>query len=790
MNSTLKYSCDHCGLECPDRSISVGDKYFCCSGCKTVYELLNDNELSAFYEMDMEASKRRKGKSKINQKYEFLDDEDLKAKILNYSIGEQSKFIADLPDIHCSACIYLLENLHKLDPAVLESRVNFVQKKAYVTFDNNKTSLRRIAELLDKIGYPPNLALSSTENKGKKESDRKLYFKLGAAFFAFGNIMLFAFPEYLSANDLDSNFRIFLSKLSLILTPVILYAGWDYFRSAWTGLRAKHINIDVPIAIGMAVLVLRSSYEILSETGVGYLDSLSGLVFFLLVGKIFQKRTYDRLSFDRELSSYFPLSVLKKGNPDKYIPLIKLELGDRIAIKNEEIIPADSILMSDLAVIDYSFVTGESKPIEASKGDKIWAGGKNKGKTIELDTVKKFDKSSFTDIWNKEEFQKEREGSYANLADRVAKYFTFIIIAIALTAFGYWYQVDPAIAFNSLTAVLIIACPCALALTTPFTYGTSAIVLARKGLYFKDSTVIESLSNIKNIVFDKTGTLTDTAKSGINFFGDLTNSEKILVKSTVSNSSHPISKMIDKYLNVETVKLDSLNEVSGKGLAAKIGENEIKIGSNKWISGKEKELNETQTYLEINGEIKGYFAISQDLRDEIDKMMSGLNNYDLSLVSGDNDAEKNKFAQIMPNRSDLKFNFLPEQKYDYVKEQRSKAPTMMIGDGLNDAGALKSATLGMAVSEDSGTFTPGSDAIIKGSSLKNLDKILAFSKSAINTVITAFVISFLYNVVGLAFAVSGKLSPITAAILMPLSSITIVIFTTFVTIAKGKIFFK
>jgi Cu+-exporting ATPase len=640
METNSIQNCTHCGLECPDNSIFIDDKLFCCSGCKTVFELLNENNLSSYYGMEMDPAQRNKGKEKFDKKYEFLDDEDIQLKILTFKSDKISKFTVDLPDIHCSACLYLLENISKIDSSILESRVNFLQKKVFITFENINGSIRKISELLDKIGYPPKFTLSSGVET--KHSDRSIFFKLGAAFFAFGNIMLFAFPEYISTNGLDSDFRSFLSKISLILTPVILYAGWDYFKSAFAGIKAKYINIDVPIAIGMAVLVLRSTYEILTETGVGYLDSLSGLVFFLLVGKIFQKRTYDRLKFDRELASYFPLSVLKRGSPDKHIPLMKLEVGDTISIKNEEIIPADSILMSESATIDFSFVTGESESVPLKKGDRIWAGGINKGKAIEMDVVKIFDESTFTNFWNKGE-NSLPQNVYSELADKVAKYFTYIIIILATASFIYWYGTSPEIAFDALTAVLIIACPCALALTTPFTYGSASRVLSRQGLFLKDSNLIEKLANIKNIVFDKTGTLTNKNASDFDFIGEISVQQKGLASALAAESAHPVSRIIVLNWEKGGATPNEIEEVTGKGIIGVFNGEIVKIGSAKWL-GISGELN--GTFLEINGQIIGRFIIKEKLRDGVEEMLSKLSEFSLHLISGDSKVKKAEYEKV------------------------------------------------------------------------------------------------------------------------------------------------
>ena len=777
--------CAHCGLDCPDDSIKYDDKNFCCTGCKTVYELLHDNELDAFYKMDMDPSKRKKA-DEVGNKYEFLESQDLQEKLLAFKIGKNSKIILKLPDIHCSACIYLLENLPRLNPNIIESTVNFVKKEASVVFDNTKMSLKEVSELLDSIGYPPNFDLSDTKGQKKNSFNRKLYFKLGAAGFAFGNIMLFSFPEYLSGSSLDSETKIFLTWISLILSPLVLYAGWDYFVSAWSGLRVKHVNIDVPISIGIITLELRSAYEIISGTGFGFIDSLSGLIFFLLLGKVFQKKTYDRLSFDRDYSSYFPLSVLKKGEPDKYIPLTELKVGDRILIRNGEIIPSDGLLFTEKALIDYSFVTGESIPVEIQKGEKIFAGGRLVGSLIEVDTVKDFDKSYLTELWNNKAFEKDQDENSSVISDTVAKYFTFAILTIALGTLAYWYLNDPSIMLNAFTSVLIIACPCALALTIPFTYGTALRILGKNGLFLKNDKLIESLAGITSIVFDKTGTLTNSGNSKLIYKGkELNSDQEILIKSVVRHSTHPLSKSLDDFIKRGHFDVESINEIAGKGIESKVSGHNIRLGSGEWL-GEKSEKQETSVHIEIDGNYFGYYALDHDYRIGIWELLKSLKKYlKISIVSGDNDKEK-EFIEGQISGLDLNFNKLPEDKLQYIQKLSSSENVMMVGDGLNDAGALKQAKVGIAIAENSSSFTPGSDGILLGSEITKLSNFLSFSKSSLSTVYQSFTISFLYNIIGLYFAVTGQLSPVYAAILMPLSSITVVLFTVLSTNWKGR----
>jgi len=791
MDKQNQNTCYHCGDICSSDDIIIDDKHFCCNGCKTVFEILNESGLESYYSLEMDADKRNRSVDAAN-KYEFLDDSDVEDKILDFKISNKSQLTVDLPDIHCSACLFLLENIYKLNSSILESKVNFVRKEVTILYNNEQFSLRQLAELLHSIGYPPKFNLSSIDSK-KTNSNRLLYFKLAAAGFAFGNVMLFALPDYLSSGTLDSETKNFLSYLSLIISPLVLFAGSDYFKSAWAGLKIKHINIDVPISIGIVVLFLRSAFEILTQTGTGYVDSLTGLIFFLLIGKVFQKKTYDKMSFDNDYSSYFPLSVTLKGKnkeKDKVIALTKLKTGDRIILKNGDIIPNNSLLFSDKTYIDYSYVSGESMHIECKKGDKIFAGGKIIGQMIEIDLLSDFDQDHLNKIWLGDD-KNFKNNNLSHLSNNVAKYFTFAIISIALFSFIYWFNIDSSKSWDTLTAVLIITCPCALAMTIPFTYGTALRVLTTYGFFIKEPNIIETISRTKQIVFDKTGTLTDTSNSNIEYFGEEINLELLsLIKSGVENSNHPLSKMLFNYLKVEKSVLISFNELPGLGIEISNESHKIRIGSKNWLNFPEvQSINESSVVIEINDKFVGYFIFKQKYRDNIFGMIKNLiPTNKLFIISGDNDSEKEMLLNELSKDIEMKFNMLPDDKYKYIDKIKSdKFTTIMVGDGLNDAGALKSADVGISVSNDSTSFTPGSDAIISGAMLNHLDLFFAFIKSTRVIVVISFILSFLYNIIGLSFAVTGNLSPVVAAILMPLSSISIIIFTTLSTILISKL---
>ena len=789
-----KLICYHCGEDCRDNEIRIGEKLFCCNGCKTVYELLDDNDLCTYYNLDESPGLTKKNELKKN--FDFLEDLDLKEKLIDFTDGDITTVTFSLPQIHCSSCIWILENLYKMDEGIIHSQANFLKKIVSIKFNEEKTSLKNIVTLLSSIGYEPDLNLAEKEEEQFSLINKKLWYKIGVAGFAAGNIMLFSFPEYLSLNELGNDeIKPVFSYLNILFAlPVFLYSASDYFISAYKGLKKKIVNVDVPISIGIIVLFARSLYEIISQTGVGYLDSMTALVFFLIVGKMFQSKTYAALNFERNYKSYFPIAVtLVKNKIETTKPVEKLEIGDRIVIKNGELIPADSILINGLAFIDYSFVTGESNPVEKINGDLIYAGGRQVGGAIEVETVKEVSQSYLTRLWNNKIFDKEDSSKIDAFVNVVSKYFTFIIISIALFSGIFWFPVSSELAFNALTAVLIIACPCALALSTPFTLGNSLRIFGRNKFYLKSTHIIEKLSSINRIVFDKTGTITETKNAAVSFTGNnLTEYESSLVKSLVRNSSHPLSKNIFSLFGGESLlAITNYQEIPGMGISGEVDHNFIQIGSKTYVL--EKSTNDennlsTKVYLSINKEVKGFFSIGNKYRSELKTVISDLkDDYKFSILSGDNDGEKTKLEDYFDIRTDMFFGQTPFDKLNYIEKlQNNNEKVMMIGDGLNDAGALKRSNVGISVAEDINNFSPACDGILDAESFNKLNTFIKFSKTSKNIIIFSFIISFIYNIVGISFAVQGTLSPVISAILMPLSSISVVVFTTLTTNILAK----
>jgi len=766
------------------------DKPFCCTGCKTVFEILKDNDACEYYKIE-ETPGIKNISTEIGNSFAYLDNDDIKSDLLEFTESGISKVRFFIPSIHCSSCIWLLENLNRFSDGIIQTQVNFVKKQINITFRDEKTSLRELVELLSSISYTPQITLDDLKKESKAHSDRKIYYKLGVAGFCFGNIMLLSFPEYLSSNlELESSYRFTFAWINLILSlPVVFYAATDYFNSAIKGLRKKLINIDFPISLGILALFVRSVWEITGESGVGYLDSLAGLIFFLLIGRWYQGKTYEALSFERNYKSYFPLAVtiIDKNEEETSIPLKHLKTGDRIIVHNQELIPADAILLKGKANIDYSFVSGESSPVPKLLKELIYAGGKQIGSSIELIVEKEVSQSYLTELWNQDISREETTSGLNTIVDRISRYFTVIIVLIAIIAGVYWSITDPEISMNAFTSVLIVACPCALALTIPFAFGSAMRIFGRKGFYLKKNEIIERIKKIDTIVFDKTGTITQNDEFEVDESNvSLSGSEHLLIKSLVKNSSHPMSIAINRTITGKDLsEVNSYNEIPAEGIEGVVNNRKIKIGSEMYVKGAktEKGVDTSRVYVSIDNMQKGYFQIKNKYRDGLKEVITDLSQKnELHLLSGDNDSEIEKLLPLFVNKDFIHFNQSPADKLKYIQKLKKAGKTiLMIGDGLNDAGALNESDVGISIADNIYHFSPACDAILEAGRFKSLADFLSFTNTSMMIVKISFLISFLYNLFGIYFAVQGFLTPIIAAILMPLSSVTIVAFVTFST---------
>lgn len=782
-NKHVDKTCYHCGTECTNTNIAIGDKLFCCDGCKLVYEILNKNGLCNYYDLQ-----NHPGLSQVkpirNDKYAYLDNEAIAEKLYKFTDGNNTIVSFYIPGVHCSSCMWLLEHMHKLNPAITDSRLNFTKKEVTIHFRKEEIGLRKVVELLTTLGYEPYISLEETDKKEKSSFDKKRIYKLGVAGFCFGNIMLLSFPEYLSSNnDIEQQYATLFRILNLVLaTPVFFYSASDFFTNAWAGLKQKMLNIDAPIALALIICFGRSLYEIGMGTGAGYLDSMTGVVFFMLVGRIVQDKTYQSISFHRDYKSYFPIAVnvvTPKGVVSKHLQDLKTK--DIVELHNDEIIPADAIVVQGRAKIDYSFVTGESEPITVDEGKVVYAGGRQTGEQLTIQIVKPVAGSYLTSLWNHNAFKKDKvsQNRTNSVIHLLSKYFTIILLALTSITALYWAFVDTTIIIPAVTAMLIIACPCALLLAVTFTNGNLLRLLSNNGLFLRDAFVIEQLGYIDHIVFDKTGTLTDGGQE-YRMTGDtLSAEEKDAVYSAAISSNHPYSRALVAFLGKRAKKpINSWQEHIGQGIEAYTNEYDIYYIGSEIFTGNIHSEHNAACYISINNK-HAAFTITPKLREGLPNVLSALNDdYTLSLLSGDNDRQRGSFANTFDSGNML-FEQKPVDKLNYISNMQAKGKkVLMMGDGLNDAGALQQSNVGITLASDVNNFTPSCDAILDAKKFNSLPGLMKLAKSGRKIINFTFIVSILYNIIGLSLSMQGLMSPMIAAILMPASTLTIVLITT------------
>lgn len=763
--------CAHCGQPAKS-SIVSGSHFFCCHGCKAVFEMAQDLESCPMPNFDVQQGDLL-----------WLDRGDVLKKFQTYRNGPLVTVSFFIPNMTCASCVAVLEQMYKRAPEITESRVQFIEKTLSVTFVKDRLALSKLVELLHRMGYPPDLNMAQGGTRASKKFENLVVLKLAVAGFCAGNIMLLSFPDYIGLQD--DEFRSFFGWINLFLSlPALFFSGIDYLKAIVKAFRERILDLDVPIGIGLIATFVLSLYEILSQTGAGYFDSLTGLIFFLLIGKWIQSRAFSYLSFERDFTSYFPLSVGKMGqNGEERILSTEVQIGDILKVRHGEIIPCDGTVEEGTGQVDSSFITGESDLLGVRPGQQVLAGGKVVNGTLLIKAQSEMSRSKLISIWNNPIFSKQGRPGIKSFADKVALYFTPSVLILATAVAVFWYVVDPARSLYSFLSVLIVACPCTLALAYPVATGLAMDLWGKRGFFLKNADVIERLSKVKALLFDKTGTLTNHMGVKVTYAGEvLREEEREAVAAVLNHSLHPHSRAVLATLPYKSsIQTEAFTEHTGMGLEAEVAGMRILAGSARWITiPSDITIPEGPVVcLEINGTFKGIFSVQNLPHPFVPTMLKKLaQTFRLWLISGDHGQGQKYWRQLF-DRLDGKSFFAqsPTEKLELVKDiqQQNNCQVCMIGDGLNDAGALRQAEVGIAVANHAHQFTPGSDAILLADQLENLPQYLQHSKMVLKVIRLCFFISLVYNVIGLTFAAQGHLEPLVAAILMPASSLTVVL---------------
>ncbi len=764
------------------------DGPFCCRGCESIFAILTAHDLRAFYTGDAAPGLSQQGAGdRPPGRFAVLDDADVASRLIDFDNGRLARVTLSIPAIHCASCVWLLEQLWRFDPGVTRAEVDLMRRSVCVEFRPDTTSLRRIAEQVSALGYEP--ALTPGEGRtGVPSAARRLYLQLGVAGFAFGNIMLFSIPRYANGAPLEGGFQRLFDVLNVLFAlPVLLFSASDYFRTAWHAVRTRTMALEVPVALGLAVLFGRSIVDMGTGRGEGFMDSFAGLVFFLLIGRLFQQKVFDRVAFDRTFRSFLPLSVQVEHESGLSVrPIDQLRPGDRIVVRPQEVVPADAILLDERAEVDYTFITGEQTPVPSRFGGTVRAGGRVLDRAIRLRVLREPSHSQLARFWSNQVFAKPKTYWLVDVAARFGQWFTVGAVSLAAAGFLAWWP-DVSASMSVATAVLIIACPCALTLAAPITLGTAMGLLGTRGLYLKHAAVALDLSRVDTVVFDKTGTLTASAGRPAIEHDGLSRRVLMMVRRLAAESVHPASRAIAAGIaagpqpdttasDTGAPRAQSVREVLGQGLCGTVAGQFVAIGTASFIEAETggRIAGPDDVVYVAAGEERGWIRVAAAARPGIEDTAQALSiGHEICLLSGDHGGERDRWAPTFGRR--MRFRQSPDDKLAFIRDAKSAGRrVLMVGDGLNDAGALAAADVGIAVSDETACMAPACDAVISGDRLAALPAFLAYARRARHVIVACLVVSMVYNAVGLALALAGALTPLVAAIFMPVSSLTII----------------
>jgi P-type Cu2+ transporter len=785
-------SCAHCGLPVPADERGAEEPAFCCAGCRSVFEIVHAAGLDGYYRYQERDSPRAVVAAAGLRKYQELDDPAFRAAhVLTGAGGESAELL--LEGVHCSACVWLVERVGRVVPGVTSSRLDLTRSVVELGWDPSKTSLSAIARGLGSLGYAAH-AVGEPRAEVARTRDRELLLRLGVAGAAAGNVMLMALALYSGAfTGMESAYQALFRWASLaIATPTVLWCGAVFLRGGWAALRTRTPHMDLPISIGILTGYVGGAYATITGRGEIYFDSLCTLVFLLLIGRYLQQSHHRRSTSESELLlALAPQTArLVEGDAERDVPASAVPLDGVVRVLGGERIPVDGVVTRGTASVDTSMLSGEPMPAETRVSARVYAGTTCVDGELWLRTEAVGADTRLGRLMASVAATQQRRAPIVRLADQVAGYFVLGILAVAALTLGVWLHLDPSFAVDHTVALLVVTCPCALGMATPLAVSVALRRAAGAGILFKGGEFVEELARPGLIVFDKTGTLTLGQPELLAWLGDV--AWQAPLRALEAKSGHPLARSIQRAFPENDLPVEGLKELAQGGVSARVNGRQLlacsptllraELGalpawSEKLVKA-QAELGRTPVVLAVDGAVRAVLAFGDRVRPEAEAQLKTLARlgYRFEIASGDDQRVVDGVARelgIAPERA--RGGMSPEAKLSRVSDLRAQGERVfMVGDGVNDAGAMAAATVGFAVHGGAEACLRAADVFATRSGLSPVVQAVLGSRRTLSAIRRGIVISLAYNFLGILLAVLGILSPLLAAIMMPISSISVV----------------
>lgn len=798
-DTTPAVRCAHCTLPVPPGLVEAGaSEQFCCAGCRAVYQTIHACGLSDYYRLLESAEVAAPTAEKVGGKFVVFDAESFQSLYVRDASGGLKQTELVLEGASCLACVWLVEKLPSVVPGVIEARLNLRESSVRIVWDPSKLALSQIARALDRFGYRPHAQQGLDRRERHRQEERKRMIHLAASFALMGNVMLLALALYAGMfGGIEQQFWTFFRWISTVLGSIALaWPGWQFFRSAVGSIRARSPNLDVPICLALLAGWVAGIVNVVIGRGEIYFDTLTVLVFLLLVGRYLQFRQQRKVEDSVELLFSLTPRTARVVRDGRVIeePTESLVEGDIIEVAPGDLLAADGAVENGNSTINAALLTGESMPVEVAAGMRVHAGTQNLSGVLRVRVEQTGERTRLGQLMKLIEEGIRRKPPIVEFADRVGQWFTVAVSLLAAGVFAYWAQQSVADAIDHAVALLIVTCPCVLGLATPLTISVSIGRLARRGILVKNGVILETLSRGGSAVLDKTGTITTGQMRVVDTIGDA--SLLPLVAEIERRVSHPIAGAIVEAFGQEELPADQRAEVDavqsapGGGVRAMHDGRAIVIGSptlmqrqnatidramSQWAAEREQH-GLTTVLVAIDGTVQAALAIGDDARADAKSQIAALRKlgWRPTICSGDADAVVQRVARdVGIDAADAIGSTVPEGKLRVVERLQKQERVLMVGDGVNDAAALAAAEVGVAVHGGAEASLAAADAYIAKPGLDGVVELVQKSRQTMRVVRRNLGISLCYNLLAGVLAAMGLMNPLLAAIIMPISSATV-----------------
>ncbi len=808
MSGHREGGCFHCGLPIPKQETVVAtiegeQRDFCCNGCKSVCEVIYGSGMEGFYERTSDDAQLAPPPELLEEAALF-DLEEIQSQYVQ-QIGTLREINLLVEGIHCAACVWLIERTLEPVPGVVRARVNLSGKRLLLRWDPQQIALSTLIQKLARVGYAAvPFDPESVEGQLRKR-DRSLLYRLVFAGFTMMNLLWISIALYTGADQ--GEFRGWFHWLGFLLaTPTLLYSGFPFFKGAWTGLQARHLTMDLPIAVGATTTYLYSTYITFSDAVVGevYFDTVVNFIFVILVGRYLESAAKRQaVSSTQRLMDLQPrvANRLDSDGVEEVVAVRKLRAGDRVRVKPGQRIPVDGLLLVGVSEVDESMLSGESLPVLKGPGDALYAGTVNGHGVLEIEVEGVLGNSALGKIIGLVEEAQASKAPIQCTADQIVPWFVTATLGLAAVTFLFWLPTNFELALMASTSVLIITCPCAFGLATPMAIAVASGVAARHGVLIKNGGVLETLSSIRHMIFDKTGTLTE-GKLTVQHLGLASGWDELrfyqIAHALERHSEHPLAKAIVEHAETcypdeirNTREAEQFEYSPGLGVSGRFDGGVVRLGSASWMAksgiecaaslsrmASEREaLAETAIFLAFDDHCVGMVSLADRLRPSAPTLLSRLKEQGvkLSLLSGDRQQVAEATAKTLGVEIEVIAEVMPDQKAGVVRDlQHGGASVAMVGDGVNDAPALTMADVGIAMGSGTDVSVESADVVLLSSDLHQVELANRISRRTLRTIRQNIGISILYNVIMVPLAMMAMITPLVAAISMPISSLLVI----------------